>query len=447
MLEIIYKWFYKNKKDKQNLIEILSKSPLILYKYIEPLSKEIIIIYKEENENNLLEEDKKFITTTLGIYIQLLCQLNKKDKILKKLKECPFYPIDKCISICEEYDVKDALIYLYKLSHRFQDALEISLKLVDEYYNSLFNNITSDIFKNKEFEEQINNFNKSINQSIDILVENQSDKNPNSINIINEPNDSDNLWFQILNKLYNISMKYDNHFKNMSQKRKKYGIIFEETLSDNIKDVLEKMSFYVGVRRILDEVSQKNKEAGYKEFKPILLKIFETYDNQSFILNSAGRLLTNLFFENIKSFKIENMKGNNLQLIKCDVCNENFSKNMNSEGKKILIFKCKHIMHYYCSYSEINKNISTFVCPICRKNEVENAVSNLTLMGRSSAFIQNKRVEIETKTILNKNGIDIKRYKRGFNRLKNIDINYTIKNTSFIEESAKASRDKYRPKY
>ena len=447
MLEIIYKWFYQNKKDKQDLIEILSKNPLILYKYIEPLSKEIIIIYKEENENNLLEEDRKYITTTLGIYIQLLCQLNKKDKILKKLKECPFYPLDKCISICEEYDVKDALIYLYKLSNNFQDSLKISLQLVDEYYNSLFNNITSDIFKNKDFEEQINNFNKSISQSIEILVENQSGNNPNSMTIINEPNDSDNLWFQILNKLYNISMKYDNYFKNMSQKRKKYGIIFEEALSDNIKDVLEKMSFYVGVRRILDEVSQKNKEAGYKEFKPILLKIFETYDNQSFILNSVARLLLNLFFENIKSFKIENMKGKNFQLIKCNVCNENFSKSMNSDGKKILIFKCNHIMHYYCSYSEINKNVSTYACPICRKNEVENAVSNLTLMGRSSAFIQNKRVEVETKTILNKYSIDIKRYKRGFNRLKNIDINFTTKNSSFIEESAKASREKYRPKY
>ena len=447
MLEIIYKWFYQNKKDKQDLIEILSKNPLILYKYIEPLSKEIIIVYKEENENNLLDEDKKFITTTLGIYIQLLCQLNKKDKVLKKLKECRFYPIDKCISICEEYDVKDALIYLYKLSNCFQDALKISLQLVDEYYNSLFNNITSDIFKNKEFEEQINNFNKFISQSIEILVENQSDNNPNNMNIIKGPNDSDDLWFKILNKLYNISMRYDNQIKNMSQKRKKYGNIFEESLSDNIKDVLEKMSIYVGVRKILDEVSQKNKEAGYKEFKPILLKIFETYDNQSFILNSVGRLLIKLFFENIKDFRVENMKGKNFELNKCDVCNENFSKNVGSDGKKILIFKCKHIMHYYCSYSEINKNISTYVCPICRKNEVENAVSNLTLMGRNSAFIQNKRVEVETKTILNKNGIDIKRYKRGFNRIKNIDLNFTIKNSSFIEESAKACRDKYRPKY
>ena len=34
-----------------------------------------------------------------------------------------------------------------------------------------------------------------------------------------------------------------------------------------------------------------------------------------------------LCFENIKIFRIENLKGKKCQLIKCDVCEENFSKN------------------------------------------------------------------------------------------------------------------------
>ena len=447
MLEIIYKWFYKEKDDKKNLIEILSKNPKMQFLYIEPLSKEFIVAFKnEENENNIIYEDKNFVTTTLGIYIQLLCKLDKKDIILKKLKECSLYPIDTCIKICEEYNVKDALIYLYQLSGDFQNALKTTLKIIDEIYNSLFNNITSDIFKNKEYDQQINDFNKSINQSLEILIKNQSQNISNNLSITKETSDTDILWFQILNKLYDISMKYDKQLKLMSQKRIKFGIQFEEALSDNIKDVLEKMSIYIGVKRILDEVSEKNKSAGYKEFKPILLKIFETYDNQRFILNSVKRLMIYLCFENIKQFKNINFKGKKCNLIKCDICEDNFSKNQDKDGKKILVFKCPHIMHYYCSYSQIINNINTFLCPICRNNELDNAISNLnsSLMGRKKAFIKNIRVENETKIRLNKDGIDINKYKREFIKLKNFDMNYTIKRESFIEQSVKSCRGKYR---
>ena len=448
MLEIIYKWFYQDKDDKKKLIDILAKNPKMQFKYVELLSKQIIVIFQEneEIENDIIYEDKNFITTTLGIYIQLLCQLGQKDRVLTMLKKCPFFPIDTCIKICEEYNVKNALIYLYQLSGDFQNALNTTLKTTDEIYSSLFNNITSDIFKNVEYEHQIRDFNNSINQSIEILVKNQSQNMPNNTHLIRQLSDTDNLWFHILNKLYTISMNYDKQLKIMSQKRIKFGIIFEETLSDNIKDVLEKMSIYIGVRRILDEVSEKNKSAGYKEFKPILLKIFETYDNQGFILNSVRRLMIYLCFENIRIFKIENLKGKKFQLIKCDVCQENFSKNQDKEGKKILVFKCKHVMHYYCSYTQEIKNINTFLCPICRKNEIDNAISNmsLSLMGRNRAFVQNKRVENETKIKLNDVGIDVNRFKRGYNKLRNFDMNSTIKRENFVEQSVKSCRKKYR---
>ena len=445
MLEIIYKWFYNDKVDKKKLIDILSKNPKMQFKYVELLSKQILVIFQENefSENDIISEDKNFITTTLGIYIQLLCQLGQKDKVLITLKKCPFFPIDSCIKICEEYNVKNALIYLYQLSGDFQNALETTLKITDEIYNSLFNNITSDIFKNNEYENQIRDFNNSINQSLEILEKNQSQ---NNTNFVRQLSDTDNLWFHILNKLYDISMNYDKQLKVMSQKRLKFGTIFEETLSDNIKDVLEKMSIYIGVKGILDEVSQNNKLAGYKEFKPILLKIFETYDNQGFILNSVRRLMVYLCFENIKIFKIENLKGKKFKLIKCDVCQENFSKNQNKEGKKILVFKCRHVMHYYCAYTQIIKNVSTFLCPICRKNEIDNAISNLSvsLMGRNKAFIQNKRVENETKIKVNKEGIDVNRFKRSYNKLRNFDMNSTIKREAFVEQSVKSCRGKYR---
>ena len=438
MLQIINNWFHENKNDKKELIEILSKNPKIHFLYVEELSEEYIEGTNEDG-NNIIKDDKDFITDTLGLYIQLLCITDKKDKILKKLRQSILYPVKSCINICEEHNVKDALIYLYQLKGDFQNALRLSLSIINENFQSILDIITSDIFKNKEFDEKIENFNKSINLNIEILEKIQSfnsDKNDDS-------NEMSYLWFQLLDKLYDISVSYDKKFGKLSKNRKIFGILFEGALSDNIRDVLEKMSIYIGVNRIIKIVSQKNKTAGYKEFKPLLLKIFETYDNQSFILNSVGRLLINLCFENIHQYKKIFLGGKSVNLLKCEICGINFSQNQKNESKKILIFRCEHIMHWSCSFSEIIDDEQVQVCPICRKDEIRNAVSSLSLPHKGK-IRENKIIEHEKKKKFNKYKIDMTIYKKGVNRIKYYDKNYDFKNKNFIDDCAFACRSDYK---
>ena len=438
MLQIINNWFHENKNDKKELIEILSKNPKIQFLYVEELSEEYIE-GTNEDDNNIIKDDKDFITDTLGLYIQLLCITDKKDKILKKLRQSILYPVKSCINICEEHNVKDALIYLYQLKGDFQNALRLSLSIINENFQSILDIITSDIFKNKEFDEKIENFNKSINLNIEILEKIQSlnsDKNDDS-------NEMGYLWFQLLDKLYDISVSYDKKFGKLSKNRKIFGILFEGALSDNIRDVLEKMSIYIGVNRIIKIVSQKNKTAGYKEFKPLLLKIFETYDNQSFILNSVGRLLINLCFENIHQYKKIFLGGKSVNLLKCEICGINFNQNQKNESKKILIFRCEHIMHWSCSFSEIVDDEQVQVCPICRKDEIRNAVSSLSLPHKGK-IRENKIIEHEKKKKFNKYKIDMTIYKKGVNRIKYYDKNYDFKNKNFIDDCAFACRSDYK---
>ena len=438
MLQIINNWFHENKNDKKQLIEILSKNPKIQFLYVEALSEEYIE-GTNEDDNNIIKDDKDFITDTLGLYIQLLCITDKKDKILKKLRQSILYPVKSCINICEEHNVKDALIYLYQLKGDFQNALRLSLSIINENFQSILDIITSDIFKNKEFDEKIENFNKSINLNIEILEKIQSlnsDKNDDS-------NEMGYLWFQLLDKLYDISVSYDKKFGKLSKNRKIFGILFEGALSDNIRDVLEKMSIYIGVNRIIKIVSQKNKTAGYKEFKPLLLKIFETYDNQSFILNSVGRLLINLCFENIHQYKKIFLGGKSVNLLKCEICGINFNQNQKNESKKILIFRCEHIMHWSCSFSEIVDDEQVQVCPICRKDEIRNAVSSLSLPHKGK-IRENKIIEHEKKKKFNKYKIDMTIYKKGVNRIKYYDKNYDFKNKNFIDDCAFACRSDYK---
>ena len=160
-------------------------------------------------------------------------------------------------------------------------------------------------------------------------------------------------------------------------------------------------------------------------------------------MNSVGRLLINLCFENIYQYKKIFLGGKSVNLLNCDICGKNFSQNQNNESKKILIFKCEHIMHWSCSFSEMINDEKVQVCPICRKDEIRNAVSSLSLPHKGK-IRENKIIENEKKKKYNKYKIDMTIYKKGANRAKNFDKNYDIKNKIFIDECAFACRSDYK---
>ena len=76
--------------------------------------------------------------------------------------------------------------------------------MIENNYNEINNNLNSEIFKKKEFNEQINDFNDSVNQSLDILILIEEIENHKKNNLYLSSSDKD--WFDILDKLYNISI-------------------------------------------------------------------------------------------------------------------------------------------------------------------------------------------------------------------------------------------------
>ena len=439
MIKIIFDYYYSNNKDKKLILEKLENKPKLEILYIEPLYKQIIIDYKEQinNKTDMAINDLDFIQLILGAYIKLLCVIGEKDKILKCLKQTNLFPIDYCREICEQYDVQNALIYLYQMSGDFQNAFKFCFKIIDINYNEINNNLNADIFKKKEFEKQINDFNESVNQSLEILIEIQNHKTKEELLL----SSYDKEWFDILDKLYNISINFEKNFSNLSQNRQKFGKNFDEALSDNIILVLDKMSSYISFENILEEVS-KNKIAGYKEFKPLLNKIFETYDIQSSILLYSNKLFKNLCFENIEEFNQMSKEGNNLDVNCCNICGKEFDEFEKKNDKKILIFYCGHKMHFHCSKTEKIKKEEILICPLCKNQEIDSDIFNLN----KNVINETKSEEIkkEKKILLNEDNIDIKMYKAGFNRMKDIDKNLMNKNKTFFNDCIEA---KYRVSY
>ena len=170
-----------------------------------------------------------------------------------------------------------------------------------------------------------------------------------------------------------------------------------------IKDLLERMSSYVSISRIIEVVTEKNENAGFKEFRELLIKILNNYDNLSSILLSARRLLTNLVLENEYSYQSLILKGELLHLDKCHKCHKVIDINEKNKGE-ILAFLCNHCYHKTC----VTQYKRVYECPICRELEIgELEVKGKSLVKRDNIVVEdtgyeNKQVQVNVNVMTRK---------------------------------------------
>ena len=205
---------------------------------------------------------------------------------------------------------------------------------------------------------------------------------------------------------------------------------------------MEKMSSFVSIKRILEFVSDKNKNAGYKEFRNMITKILGSYSNLTNILYSAKNLLTNLVLENELDFQSLNFKGEPLNAKKCAKCKIAFNKNMK---EKILIFNCNHAFHKECIP---NKNIGhkiEYDCPICTElefNQYDNKDESSLIIKNNSIF-QEKETGINNKLQVNVSLSASKTLKK----LERYDDKDLEKHKLMINNSVVVLRDKFRKEF
>ena len=333
--------------------------------YIELIIKYIISTY-ENNEYNVPKEEMQEIKFILGLHIQLLCDLKKFDKIIPSLKSCVFYPMDECIKSCECAKVYEPLLFLYLKEGYIEKAYEMSCTYLDETFDTI---IKISEKKNKlEFEKELEVYYKYLTDIKKICEKNAL---------------LEDLWFNILDKLYDYENKAEEMEKKTGSK------ILSQTIIKDIKELMDKMCSFVGIKRILEVVTERNKNAGFKEFRELLMKLLNSYGNLSNILYSAKHLLTNLILENENYFQLLNLKGENLDSPKCGKCQKKFIKYLNKK-ELIYVFNCNHTFHKDC----INKGGDSdkeILCPLCTELELSNnEFEGQSLIQRSNSIIEDK---------------------------------------------------------
>ena len=350
-----------------------------------------IIIDIEENDD---EDELKYL---LELQIKLLCDLKKFDEIVPALKKSIYYPLKECFNYCKEAGAYEACIYLYLKEGNYEKALKLSCDKLSKVFKGLTNNIDEENNEEKQ-KELFNEFDKYLNDGKNIC----------------EDNLQEDLWFELLQILYEYEKNSESLLESNKSDEKKnlFSQELYQKMLQEIKDLLERMSSYVSISRIIEVVTEKNKNAGFKEFRELLIKILNNYDNLSNILLSARRLLSNLVLENEYSFQSLNLQGELLQVDKCDKCHKVIDINAKTKGE-ILAFLCNHVYHKTC----VSQYKRVYECPLCRELEIgEMEMKGKSLVRRDTAIVEdvahdNKKVQVnvnylEKKLILRLNKFD-----------------------------------------
>jgi hypothetical protein len=201
----------------------------------------------------------------------------------------------------------------------------------------------------------------------------------------------------------------------------------EEQLSQDIKDLLEKMTSFVGLKRIINKVTDSNTKAELKEFKDLLIKMLTSYSNLTKILESAKQLLTNSVLINIDEFiKIKNY-GSGFNVTTCSDCKKDLQKSWRTEN--VIVFYCGHIVHEHCAYKD--DKTGDIVCKICRSNEIEDSITSIG-GGKKK---KEKENEDENVNELNDKIEKNEDKKEMFRKLKNFDKKSHQKSKILIDNS------------
>ena len=337
LYQLIINWFENN---QSLVLEKLSTNKLNQLNYLE----KVLASYKEDY---LPIEDKEIevYQNLLILHIDLLCECNKTNEILPNLKKRSLYP-SECLDKFIKYEVHDACIYFYILQNNLEDALKLSNNLLIEGIQKIKKDLKEN--EGKNFDSLTIKHEENLNRSINICQQDFIDDE------IREKS-----WF----KLVKICYDFRNDIKDIKNK----NLELNNLIGNNIQKVFESMYSYVKVTKIMSTLTDENKGIEYKEFKPILIKMLNGFTHSRKILELCCNIFTINIIKDEKEFYKISKNGNLFQMNKCDYCNNNIKVD-----DIIIFFKCGHKIHFMCSIKEDD----LFICSVCRKKEIENAITS-----------------------------------------------------------------------
>ena len=336
LYNLIYEW-YDN--DQNLVLNYLNSNKLLKLDYLE----KVILSYKEDY---LPIDDKEIeiYQNLLNLHIDLLIECNQQDKILGIIKKRS-YPND-CLDKFIKYKINDACIYFYTLQNDLEDALNLSNQIL----KTGMKNLLIEVKKNDK-------------QNLENLIKKHEENLDTNIYICQKDFNDDEMkeksWFNLIKILYD----FRKEVKENKIKSNELALLIDR----DIQKIFDNMYTYVKITKIMSNLTEKNKEIEYKEFKPILFKMVNGFTNSRKILELASNLVTIKISKDEKELLNLIKIGTIYQMNKCDYCNKEIKND-----DVVCFFKCGHKLHFMCSI----KKEDFMSCNVCIKKEIENSITS-----------------------------------------------------------------------
>ena len=334
---IVNSWF---KNSQEEVIKQLENSPnfqnVYIDKYIESHLK------MDENIENL----KKFILKK----IKLLIKINHKDGILEILKRFNFVCDLSLLNFLKQEKIYDGTIYICQVLGDVDEGLKITIDIIQKNFKEIISNLNSEKFNSNI----INNY-RDIHLKF-LLLGIQLCRSNSSNNNKEENNEIDEFWLKFLNSLYQLRTSFKPLFKENQNNEKTYDYnIVNQDLEESINLIIGAMTEYVKIPLLIDIVSIKCKDAGFKEFSKIIENMFFSYSRTEFIFKYAHLCIKKSTLNNFFQLISENKKAFYFDNFICDFCHKEIA------NESIILFKCKHNFHFDCCLKKNNN----FYCNLC----------------------------------------------------------------------------------
>uniref|UniRef100_A0A803M377 RING-type domain-containing protein n=1 Tax=Chenopodium quinoa TaxID=63459 RepID=A0A803M377_CHEQI len=394
---------------------------ITLAAYLERISEFPKII-----QNNPVEVNDDIVE----LYLELLCQF-EPDSVLKFLDTFENYRVDRCLLLCQKYEIVDAASFLLERVGDVGSALLLTLSGLNDKYIMLgtaVGNTISDMDVGKYIhkdcfaaafglKEVVQDIKKVLHSCIGLCQRNSPRLNPE---------ESESLWFHVLDSFCrpllisqgnseNGIVTQSSNFKDDLEansvswtiyRTQKCAPVLKRIFSEFVKEIVEGMIGYVRLPSIMAKLLSDNGSQEFGDFKLTILGMLGTYSFERRILDTAKCLIEDDTFYTMSLLKKGASKGYAPRSLQCCICNCSFKSSSNFG---IRVFNCGHATHIQCDVQEnaTSSQSSSGGCPICvHKKKIRKAKGKMAELGLVSASPSTSR-RAQSTSILHPHELDV----------------------------------------
>ena len=396
-LNISLKWL---NNDQLKIIDKISikdgKKLKYIEKYLDYYNSDSFLLSKEENK----KANDKIYNKIIITYIDILSRLNKKEDIIKLIKENSAYINNDCLKICLKNNITEAAIHIYIKQERYINALNLCKDEVTKIIDHLIQLYLDKISDNKD--DIINKYNELINEMY----------------LICEKENKQKVWFDVFEFLFNkiklINSKEEKERINLTKIKAK--------ITNDINNLILRMHSYINIKNFLEEIYKKPEISELKSINNILGNFIKEQIVLEKIYSKALSVIDYTLFDNFKlKHKLIN-KGMIYKINQCNYCHKIFK-----DTDIFILNNCGHVYHNndLCS---LNKD-----CKICYLEKEKYSIGSINEKKNNEQILnKNKIINNSIKDEL----IEIKKEKEEknnvkelYNRINKIEENFRFRNT------------------